>query len=121
LGRTTVQDEATMLRMAGGRAPEAREDGAEEEEDGAAAAEPRRLGRPGQVGEEAARVFGADGGVAGGEGVSGFREAGGSGESRGAEDGGPRGRRQSGRMMAATEEEEDTTTTMAADRGRKSG
>jgi hypothetical protein len=54
-----------MLRTAGGKAggggcggaPEAREDGAEEE-DGAAAAEPQR---PGQIGEEAARVPGADG------------------------------------------------------------
>jgi hypothetical protein len=62
--------------------------------------------------------------VAGGEGVGGsvdggFREAGGGRESCGAEDGGCRGRRWSGRMMAA--EEEDTTTTIAADRGRKSG
>jgi hypothetical protein len=47
-----------------------------------------------------------------------FREVGGDVESRGAEDGGRRGRRRSGRMTAA---EEDTTTTMAADRGRKSG
>jgi hypothetical protein len=50
------------------------------------------------------------GGVAGGEGVGGsvdggFREAGGGGESYGAEDGGCRGRRRSGRMMAAAEEE----------------
>jgi hypothetical protein len=44
-----------------GEAPEAGEDGAKEE-DGAAAAEPRRSGRTGQVGEEAARVPGADGG-----------------------------------------------------------
>jgi hypothetical protein len=60
------------------------------------------------------------GGVAGGEGVGGFREAAGGGESRGAEDGGHRGRRRSGRMTA-TAAAEDTTTTMAADRGRKSG
>jgi hypothetical protein len=51
--------------------------------------EPRR---PGQVGEEAARVPRADGGVAGGEGVGGFRVAGGGGESRGAVDEGRRGR-----------------------------
>jgi hypothetical protein len=46
----------------GGGAPEAGEDGVEEEDGTAAAAEPRRLGRPGQVGEEAARVPGANGG-----------------------------------------------------------
>jgi hypothetical protein len=45
-------------RRGGGRAPEAGEDGAGEE-DGTAAAEPQR---PGQVGEEAACVPGADGG-----------------------------------------------------------
>jgi hypothetical protein len=61
----------------------------------------------------------------GGEGISGlvddgFREAGGDGESRGAEHGGRGGRRQSGRMTVAAEEE-DTTTTMVADLGRKSG
>jgi hypothetical protein len=56
--------------------------------------------------------------VVGGEGVGGFREAGGGEESHGAEDGGHRGRRRSGRMTAAVEEE-DTTTTMAVDRGRK--
>jgi hypothetical protein len=87
--------------------------------------EPRR---PGQVGEEAARVPGADGdgpvvwqrgeGI-GGSVDGGFREAGGGGESRGAEDGGRCGRRRSGRMTAAAVE--DTTTTMAAYRGRKSG
>jgi hypothetical protein len=65
------------------------------------------------------------GGVAGGEGVSGsvdggFREAGGGGESRGAEDEGSHGRRRSGRMTAAAAEE-DTTMTMAADQGRKIG
>jgi hypothetical protein len=64
------------------------------------------------------------GSVAGGEGVGGsvdggFREVGGDGEPRGAEDGGRSGRRRSGRMTIAVEE--DTTTTMAADRGRKSG
>jgi hypothetical protein len=43
LGRTTVQDKATMLRTAGGKvggggeAPEAGEDGAEEEDDTVAA------------------------------------------------------------------------------------
>jgi hypothetical protein len=55
--------------------------------------EPERLG---QVGEEVDRVPGADGGMAGGGGREGvcrsvddrFREAGGCGESRGAEDGG---------------------------------
>jgi hypothetical protein len=62
--------------------------------------------------------------VAGGEGVSGsvdsgFREVVGSGESRGAEDGGHRERRRSGRMTAAAEEQD--TTTMATDRGRKGG
>jgi hypothetical protein len=61
LGRTTVQDEATMLRTNSGKAgggvgaPEVGEDGA-------AVAEPRRPGRPGLVGEEAARVPGADSG-----------------------------------------------------------
>jgi hypothetical protein len=55
LGKTTVQDEATMLRTAGGKAggggeaPEAGEDDAEEE-DGVAAVEPRRPGRLRQVG-----------------------------------------------------------------------
>jgi hypothetical protein len=61
LGRTTVQDEATMLRTAGSkaggsdRAPDAGEDSAEEE-DGAAVAEPRRPGRSGQVGVKP-RIF----------------------------------------------------------------
>jgi hypothetical protein len=59
--------------------------------------------------------------VVGGEGVGGlvdgrFREVGGDVESRGAEDGGRRGRRRSGRMTAVTKEE-DMTMTMAADRG----
>jgi hypothetical protein len=132
MGRTTVQDEATLLRTAGGKAgrrtarrrrsPETGEDGVEEE-DGAAAEEPRRPERPRHVGEEAARVPGADGGgpaVWRGRGCR--RISGGRrwriipcGRGRGR-----RGRRRSGRMTAA-EEEEDTTTTMAADRGRKSG
>jgi hypothetical protein len=72
LGRTTVQDKATMLRgrqrspvgqggqCGGGGALKARGDVAEEE-DGAVAAEPRRLGRPEQVRVEATRVSGADG------------------------------------------------------------
>jgi hypothetical protein len=60
------------------------------------------------------------GGVARGEGVGGFREASGGGESRGEEDAGRRGRQRSGRMTTAAEEE-DTTMMMAADRGRKSG
>jgi hypothetical protein len=63
-------------------------------------------------------------GVAGGKGVGRsldgrFREAGGGGESWGAEDRGRRGRRWSGRMTAAVEDE-GTTMTMAADRGQKS-
>jgi hypothetical protein len=48
-------------RRGGGGAPGAGEDGVEEE-DGAAAEEPRRPERPRHVGEEAARVPGADGG-----------------------------------------------------------
>jgi hypothetical protein len=128
-----VQDEATMLSTAGGKArgggggaPEAGEDGAMEE-DGAAAAEPRRPGRtarrqspgrPGQVGEEAAHVPGADGG-----GPAAWRGPGRRRISRGrrrrripwGRGWGRRGRRRSGRMTAAAEE--DTTKTMAADRG----
>jgi hypothetical protein len=117
LGRTTVQDEATMLKTAGGKAggsgaPEAGEDGAGKE-DGVAAAEPRR---PGQVGEEAARVPGADGGgPAVWRGARASAEAGGGGEFCGAEDGGRHRRRRSGRMTAAAEDE-DTTMTMTADR-----
>jgi hypothetical protein len=48
-------------RHGGSRAPEAGEDGAEEQDD-TVAAESRRPGRPVQVGEEVARVPRADGG-----------------------------------------------------------
>jgi hypothetical protein len=58
-------------RSGGDGAPEAWEDGTEEK-DGAAVAEPQRPGRPGPVREEAARIPGADDGVAGGEGVGRF-------------------------------------------------
>jgi hypothetical protein len=58
----------------------------------------------------------ARGEVVGGSVDDGFWEAGGDGESRGAEDRGHRGRRRSGRMTEAAEEE-DTTTTMAVDQG----
>jgi hypothetical protein len=47
-----VQDEATMLRTAGGKVGRRT----------VAAAEPQRPGRAGKVGEEAARVPGADNG-----------------------------------------------------------
>jgi hypothetical protein len=124
LGRTTVQDEATMLRTAGGKAgcgggaPEAGEDGADDED--GAAAEPRMPGKAGAGrGGSWPRSGGRrrrTGGMEGGEGVGGFREAGSGRESRGAKDEGRRGRRWSGWMMTAAEEE-DTTTTMAADRG----
>jgi hypothetical protein len=88
-----------------------------------AAAEPRRT-EPRRSGGSRPRSGGRrrrTGGVAGGEGISGFREASGGGESRGAENEGCRGRRRSGRMMAAEEDEDTTTTMAAADRGRKSG
>jgi hypothetical protein len=74
------------------------------EEDGAAAAEPRRLGRTarwrrspgghgghGRSGRKPPAFRGltvADRRCGGGEGVGGFREAAGGGESRGADDGG---------------------------------
>jgi hypothetical protein len=95
-----MQDEATMLRMDGGKAARRmvrRWWSPEAGEDGAVAADPRRPGRTGQVGQEAACVLGADSSgpaawhEGGGEGVGGFREADGGGESRGAEDGGHRG------------------------------
>jgi hypothetical protein len=62
-------------------------------------------------------------GVAGGEGVGGFREAGGGRESRGAEDGGRGGRQWSGRMTVAAEEEDtvgvlDRQPTKGSTRGR---
>jgi hypothetical protein len=108
-------------RRGGGGAPEAGKDGAEEE-DGAAAAETRFSGRPGQVGEEAARVPGADGGgPAAWRGRGCWRISGARRRQRipwGRGRGAPRKRR-TARMTAAAEEEEATTTT--ADRGRKSG
>jgi hypothetical protein len=87
LGRTIVQDEATMLRMADGKA-------------GRRTAQrrwsPGGRGGQGRSGRKPPAVRGltaADWRRGGGEGVGGFREAGGGGESRGAED---RGRHGSG-------------------------
>jgi hypothetical protein len=81
------------MARGGGRAPEAGEDSAEEEDGEEADAMSMGMRSPersGQVEEETSCVPRADGGrpIGGGEGVSGsvgggFREAGGGGESRG--------------------------------------
>jgi hypothetical protein len=78
-------------------------------------------GAPGQVGKEAARVPGADGG--GPAAWRGARASTDFGSPAAAENTvgqrmGDRRERRSGRMTAAAAEE-DTATTMAADRGRK--
>jgi hypothetical protein len=108
-----VQDEATMLRTTGGKA--GRRTVRRRQSPGGREA--------GEVGEEAARVPGADGGgPAAWQGArvsADFRRPAAVENPMGQRTGAPR-KRWSGRMTAAAEEE-DTTTTMAADRGRKSG